>query len=116
MKNIFDFKHVKGVKAWVLVHKGEMAGRIVANYSDNPCGSVCTAQVMFLKGPLHKDEIPKSIPLGRAGGYGYDKFSAAVGKSLRLQGIEPKEEISGRGDSSVKGFLEKNGYLVFEAI
>ena len=119
MKSAFDFNHVKSVKAWALTFKGEMAGRIVANYSDNPAGSVCVASAGFWGGPF-KD---KEHSTGRAGGYGYDKFSAAVSEALHKIGVV--NELDGRwlksnalfiGDSSVKNFLEAKGYKVLEVI
>jgi len=110
MKSAYDQKHVKAVKAWALLFNGEMAGRIVANYSDNPNGSVCTATVGFWNGPLQD----KNTTTGRAGGYGYDKFSAAVSYALNKIGV--KNEVDGRGDSSVKSLLEKIGYSVIEVI
>lgn len=118
MKNIFDFQHVKGVRAWAIIHKGEQAGKIVANFSDNPMGSVCTAQVILWTGPLATTMMEtKSGPsLGKAGGYGYDKFSAAVEASLLKQGIDPKVSMGGAGDSAVRSFLEKKGYSIMEVI
>lgn len=119
MKNIFDFSHVKGVRAWALMHKGKQAGKIVANFSDNPAGSVCTAQVIFWTGPLANNgpiSDLKGPALGKAGGYGYDKFSTAVEQSLIKQGINPKVSMGGSGDSAVRTFLEKNGYTVLEVI
>lgn len=110
MKSAYDQIHVKSVKAWALLFNGEMAGRIVANYSDNPNGSVCTATVGFWNGPL-KDT---NASTGRAGGYGYDKFSAAVSSALNKVGV--KNDVEGRGDSSVKSLLEKIGYSVIEVI
>ena len=47
MKNIHDFKHVKSVTAIALLKNGKPAGKIIANWSDNPAGSVCTACVML---------------------------------------------------------------------
>ena len=114
MKNIFDFPHVKSVRAWALMRKGKMAGKIVANFSDNPAGSVCTAQVIIWTGPLSEEKI--EVPaLGKAGGYGYDKFSAAVSGSLIRLGFNPGT-MSGEGDTSVKAFFEKNGYVVVEVV
>ena len=110
MRSAFDLNHVKSVKAWALTFKGEMAGRIVANYSDNPAGSVCVASAGFWGGPF-KD---KEHSTGRAGGYGYDKFSAAVSEALHKIGVV--NELDGRGDSSVKNFLESKGYKVLEVI
>ncbi len=110
MKSAYDQIHVKSVKAWALLFNGEMAGRIVANYSNNPNGSVCTATVGCWNGPL-KDTDAST---GRAGGYGYDKFSAAVSSALNKMGV--KNDVDGRGDSSVKALLEKIGYSVIEVI
>ncbi len=110
MKSAYDMPHVKSVKAWAVMFSGEMAGRIVANYSDNPNGSVCTATVGFWNGPL-KDTVAST---GRAGGYGYDKFSAAVSSALNKIGV--KNDVDGRGDSSVKSLIEKIGYSVIEVI
>jgi len=110
MKSAFEMPHVKSVKAWAVTFNGEMAGRIVANYSDNPNGSVCTATVGFWDGPFKNT----SAATGRAGGYGYDKFSAAV--SYALKKISVKNDVDGRGDSSVKSLLENLGYSVIEVI
>lgn len=80
MKSAFEMKFVKGCKAVALIHNGEYAGRIVANYSD---GGGVTATVGIWKGPLA--EMPSTT--GTAGGYGYDKFSAAILDALhRVQG------------------------------
>ena len=38
MKTAYDLNHVKSVSALVLLFNGENAGRMVANYSDNPNG------------------------------------------------------------------------------
>ena len=43
-KNIYDCKHVKGVSAIALYKAGKPAGKIICNWSDNPAGTVCTAQ------------------------------------------------------------------------
>lgn len=93
-KSAFDCSHVKSVRAWAILHdgKGERgsdanAGRIVANFSDNPNGSVCTLTLHFWGGPL--EIMPGTT--GQAGGYGYDKFSAAMSDALsRAYGLEPE--------------------------
>jgi hypothetical protein len=114
-KNIFDSKHVKGVKAWALLSNGEMAGKVVANYSDNPMGTVCSASVIIWSGQL-KDKITNDgVCIGKAGGYGYDKFSAACDSAIRKMGLNPGD-MNGRGAENVKAFLEKNGYTVLEVI
>lgn len=110
MKNAFEMPHVKAVKAWALIFQGEMSGRIVANYSNNKKVSVCTATIVFWNGPLGDTHAST----GRAGGFGYDKFSAAVSHALNKIGV--KNEVDGRGDSSVKALLENLGYSVLEVI
>jgi hypothetical protein len=80
-------------KAILLLNKktGEECGKILAYYTDNPAGAVCHARVILYshgwkvlgldgsKGNADKDGI--------AGGYGYDKFSAAVADSLQKMGL-----------------------------
>jgi len=74
---------------------GEEAGKILAYYSTNPAGSVCHANVILY--PHGWELIGKEAPEvrgeeGRAGGYGYDKYSAAVADSLHKQGLAGKHE------------------------
>lgn len=99
-RSAWDCPHVQSVKAWALVltprtingepqedrsDLGRMAGRIVANYSDNPNGAVCTVTLHFFAGPLAI--MPTTT--GTAGGGGYDKFSAAVADALdRAYGLD----------------------------
>ena len=132
MKNIFDMKHVRGVKAIALLKKGEMAGRIIANYSDNPAGSVCTVMVQIYG---HKNGADgRNWATGTAGGGGYDKFSAAVSSALRSMGLLPdhdkthaftfehkKVRLSGKipvysGSGNVRAAFEAAGYAYIEAI
>ena len=134
-KNIYDYSHVKGVSYACLSHHastrpGGFAGRIVANWSDNPAGSVCTAQVSIWEGPLAC--IPNTI--GRAGGYGYDKLSAAIqsaitrakeGKGLgKPDTSEQAASLAGlnvphfadMGFSEVRKWFESLGYVVVDSI
>lgn len=122
MVTAFDLKHVKGVRAVALLWEGQPAGRIVANYSDNPMGSVCTATVHIWTGPL--GGMPGST--GRAGGCGYDKFSAAVmdafGIADRATTVDPHPHWEmqiqqaglehGNGDTG--GAFEELGYQYME--
>ena len=132
MRSAFDGKHVMMVAVAVLVHpdsdrEGAYAGRIVANWSDNPAGSVCTATVSINSGPLAF--IPNVS--GKAGGYGYDKLSAAIYDALRrardgegeawkyayeadqekCKGLDIPD-FHGAGFSSVKAWLKTHGYIV----
>jgi len=99
---VFDLKHVKSVSAIAILYEGKPSGRIIANWSDNPNGSVCTAMVGVWSGPL--GEMPKAV--GRAGGYGYDKISSAK--------IAPR--FSGCGMTEVRKWFEQFGYELFEII
>lgn len=117
MKTAFDCKHVKDVRAWALTHEvserdGKYAGRIVANWSDNPAGAVCTATVDVWRGPLQ--EMPRAN--GRAGGGGYCKFSAAVEQALRGAGRADCGDMHGAGEGAVREYFERFGYTVIEVI
>ena len=113
-RDAHDLAHVKSVTAWALFFDGEGCGRIVANWSDNPNGSVCTATVAVWDGPL--DGLPRTT--GKAGGGGYCKLSAAVAEALDRVMIRPadSEPISGRGRRAVEKFFESYGYTVFQVI
>ena len=114
----FDCQHVKSIKAWALLHPdvkhmpGQFAGRIIANWSDNPAGSNVTATICVWSGPLN---ITEGSWTGKAGGYGYCKFSAAVSDALHRAGI-PHEGMSGAGESVVRRFFEGHGYTVLEVL
>jgi hypothetical protein len=79
MKNVYDMKNVKGTRAVALIYKGKFAGKLVANFSNNPNGRVCTALLAIWAGPLKREERKQA----RAGGYGYDKFGACVEQMLK---------------------------------
>lgn len=111
-KDAFDGRHVKSVTAWAILHNGEMAGRIVANWSDNPAGSVCTATVHIWGGPL--EYLPAMS--GKAGGYGYCKFSAAVYDALNRAADVGQISMSGAGESAVSRWLESFGYTTARVI
>jgi len=89
---------------------GGECGKILAYYSRNPAGSVCHASViLYNKGweVLEKCNPKVKRPEnwnseGKAGGYGYDKFSAAVSSSLH------KMNLAGNHDD-IKDFTFGNG-------
>ena len=110
MKQVNDLKHVKGTTATALLFNGKPAGRIIANWSDNPNGSVCTASVIIFAGSLEGLGLDYTIT-GRAGGYGYDKLSQAVWQCFKQCGIEC--EILRPGNGQVREEFEKRGYQVF---
>lgn len=128
-RSAFDLNHVKSVSVFVLLHGGEYAGRIVANWSDNPAGSVCTATVHVWKGPL--GELPSST--GTAGGCGYCKLSTAIGDALLRAEypLSPRNYLSssddpqkkqspgcmmGVGESAVVGYFSAFGYACHRVV
>jgi hypothetical protein len=125
MGTAFDLSHVKSVSVLVLLHPDHpgIAGRIVANHSDNPAGSVCTATTHVFGGPLH---VLPGIT-GKAGGYGYDKLSSAVASSInairKAKSIEyrteeevakvralPDARFGGVGESGIAEWFKQYGY------
>jgi hypothetical protein len=107
MKNIFDYKHVKSVRVYILQDKTtcKIRGKIISNFSDNPNGSVCTTQIISYDYGDTKDSefnhgllILEDPCIGRAGGYGYDKESSALSLALIKQGFSIS--FSGRGIES----------------
>jgi len=113
---VYDLKHVKSVSAYILLYKGKYAGRIVANWSDNPCGSVCTAGVYIFDGPF--ESMPTTT--GKAGGGGYDKLSAAVrnalGKIVNEDSGLVLPDFGGAGMSAVSEWFGKHGYDMHSVI
>ena len=105
MKTAYDLSHVKSVTAVALTFEGAYAGRIVANWSDNPMGSVCTATVSIWAGPFK--DLPKKT--AKAGGYGYDKLSQALSEVFG-------GDCPDAGRESVYAWLEKQGYGVMGVI
>lgn len=131
MKSAFDGRHVKSVSVVVLMHPNyptKVAGRIVANWSDNPAGSVCTMTLHVHSGPL--SFLPTCT--GTAGGYGYDKLSAAIqsgigrAKKKRDEYTRPEDHekvvalevdhFAGAGMSAVSRWFEKFGYKVDQIV
>ncbi len=101
-RTAYDLSHVKSVTAVALMFDGKQAGKIVANWSDNPAGSVCTATVSVWAGPL--SDLPKSTE--SAGGYGYDKLSSCLSRIF--------DGCPDAGRSSCYRWLEDQGYVVIE--
>lgn len=122
-KNIFDYKSVKNVSAIALLKDGKEAGKIVCNWSDNPAGSVCTAQVFLygeqygtkkfketLSGVEHEFSVPM---IGKAGGYGYDKRSQAIYDALRKQDLHKVIKVEPASGNERTAF-EAAGFTWFE--
>lgn len=118
MKRAIDGKHAKSVTAWALLLNGKYVGRIVANYSDNPSGSVVTADVVAWDGALE----PEECLTGRAGGHGYHKLSAAVsdalerGKGWNAEQRDAIAKMHGAGEGRMRTFFESLGYVVAEVL
>lgn len=131
MGTAYDLAHVKSVSVFVLLHPEHagIAGKIVANHSDNPNGSVCTATTHVFGGPL------RVLPgiTGKAGGYGYDKLSSAVASSInairKAKSIEYRTEadmervraladarFGGVGDSGIAEWFKQYGYRLERVI
>ena len=119
MKRVTEMKGPQNTTAWAFIYEGKPAGKLVANWSDNPMGSVCSASLYFYAGPLDLKEQHGAKRLdfgnvGKAGGYGYDKLSQAVYQCLRNAGIEPLKVKPGNG--ATRDEFEAWGYTVIEVI
>ena len=120
-KNIFDYKHVKSVSAIALLKDGKSAGKIICNWSDNPAGTVCTAQVCLWDGEFsgqvkqkhfkteYLDCMLPAVMIGKAGGYGYDKRSAAISAALRKGGLHKLLPVEG-GAGNERWIFEAAGF------
>lgn len=121
MKNIYDYKHVRSVSAYALLQKGKYVGKIICNWSDNPAGSVCTAQVMLWDGKISpkikRERVSgyevKHTMIGKAGGYGYDKLSSAIYSALERGGIHKLIKVEPGGGNVRKAF-EDAGFELLE--
>ena len=117
MKQVNDLKHVQGTTAKAILFNGKPAGRLIANWSDNPAGSVCTASVIIFGGPLADMKHPKTGAsldyrnTGKASGYGYDKLSQAVWQCFKNAGIETLAVKPSNGQTEEE--FTMRGYEVF---
>lgn len=93
-----------------LSHAGEYCGRIIIAWPKDGAGIV-KAAIHAWKGPWK--ELPAM--LGQAGGYGYDKASAAVADAMSRHGVE-SPDLGGRGMSSVITWMETVGYQVVQVL
>lgn len=118
MKTVNEMKHANSVTAKALIFDGKPAGRIIANWSDNPSGSTCSASVIVWLGPLSEySENGKELNyanIGKAGGYGYDKLSQAVWQCLVRAGVPVKEVKPGNGLTNQE--FEAWGYIVADIL
>lgn len=116
MKRVTEMKGPQATTAWALLYNGKPAGKLIANWSDNRAGSVCSASVIIWGGPLDMKEnkgFDFSI-VGKAGGYGYDKLSQAVWQCFKKSGIDVKVVSPGNGQTREE--FEEWGYEVVEVL
>ena len=100
--DIFSHPCVARVKVWALLDgTGEMAGRIIWAYPNDGAG-VVKCQVNAWETPFGTETTVR----GNAGGYGYDKTSAAFADALDRAGIKTEKDLSGRGDSAIREYLK----------
>ena len=102
--DIFKCPGPSRTSVWVLLHSGELAGRVITAWPNDGAGRVRMA-VSLYNGPLKQDETL----FGQAGGYGYDKESAAFQDALNRHGLVAGD-FSGRGMGAVRDWLASEGY------
>lgn len=106
-------KGPKSTTAWALLYEGKEAGRVIANWSDNPAGSVCSASVIAFHGPLAEYGFGYDT-VGRADGYGYDKLSTAVSRCFTKAFCPTKVLKAGNGETRAE--FAAWGYTVIEVL
>ena len=102
--DIFKQTGPSRTSVWVMIQNGKVAGRIITAWPNDGAGRVKVA-VMAWAGVL-KDY---NAMLGQAGGYGYDKESAAIQDALSRHGIV-SADLSGRGMGAVRDWFAGEGY------
>jgi hypothetical protein len=119
MKRVHEMKGPQSTTAWALLFNGKPAGKMVANWSNNSNGTVCSASVYIYNGPLDLKQQTSKYKLdfgniGKAGGSGYDKLSQAVYQCFLNCGIETKTVRPANGRT--RDEFEAWGYEVIEVI
>ena len=108
--DIFKCAGPARTSVWVLLHSGELAGRIITAWPNDGAGRVRMI-VSIYSGPLKQDETL----FGQAGGYGYDKESAAFQDALGRHGIV-SADLSGRGMGAVRDWFASEGYDLVQVL
>jgi len=83
-KYVGDTKAGKSIQAWIILDKrGREIACVRSHYSD---GGACLVNV-FNYGETNKSAKTKGFQSATAGGYGYDKFTAALSR-MEIDGIK----------------------------
>ena len=92
MKTVPELKFCSGTTAWALLYQGKYAGKVIANWSDNPAGSTCSASVVIWEGPLKSDKFNEQN-IGRCGGMNWFKWAEAIVQCFDNAGIKIKTDV-----------------------
>ena len=109
--DIFKCPGPARTSVWVLLHSGELAGRVITAWPNDGAGRVRMA-VSIYGGPLKQDETL----FGQAGGYGYDKESAAFQDAMDRHGLAVGRDLSGRGMGAVRDWFAGEGYDLVQVL
>lgn len=121
-KNIFDYSQVKSVSVSILTDaEGDLQGKIISNWSNNPSGTVCTSQIILFKDfdnlkpkkvktLIGNQELEfNQILIGKAGGYGYCKLSQSIASAIFDNCLEyPKTDFGSCGIEAVAKYFKTN--------
>ena len=108
--DIFKQAGPSRTSVWVMLQDGKVAGRIITAWPNDGAGRVRMA-VSIYGGPLKQDETL----FGQAGGYGYDKESAAFQDALDRHGLV-SADLSGRGMGAVRDWFASAGYELHQVL
>ena len=103
--DIFKCPGPARTSVWVILHSGELAGRIITAWPNDGAGRVRMI-VSISGGPLKQEETL----FGQAGGCGYDKESAAFQDAMDRHGVVVDRDLSGRGMGAVCDWFASEGY------
>jgi hypothetical protein len=95
----------------VLLWRGGYAGKIIMDYG----GSTCTASYFIHAGPIGDLDQGRN-GTGQAGGYGYDKASAALCDAFDRNGLSLDGLGHGTGLGAARAAFEALGYTWIEAL
>lgn len=110
MKQVRETAAGKSISAWIILNKdGQHIATVQAHYSN---GGVVTVDVWDKSTLIHQ---------GKAGGYGYDKFTAAISGAV-IDGVriynhsvtsdETAAELASFTDALLKGDWDTRNYLI----